>query len=61
MSCPYVSATDALNLSFRSEPAPTPSRMNWTNEQTDGWLRDARPDDVFNAARSKSLDIRLTR
>ena len=42
MSYPYVSATDALNLYFRSEAAPTPNRMNWKNEQTDAWLREAR-------------------
>ncbi|MDW8443524.1 MAG: ABC transporter substrate-binding protein [Acetobacteraceae bacterium] len=42
MSYPYVSATDALNLYFRSEAAPTPNRMNWKDPQTDAWLREAR-------------------
>lgn len=42
MSYPYVSASEALNLYFPSTSAPTPNRMNWKNEQTDAWLKQAR-------------------
>ncbi len=42
MSFPYVSAGDALNLYFQARNTPTPNRMNWRNEQTDGWLREGR-------------------
>ena len=41
MSYPYVTATEALSLYFRSQQAPTPNRMNWKNEQTDTLLREA--------------------
>lgn len=37
-----MSASEALNLYFPSTSAPTPNRMNWKNEQTDAWLRQAR-------------------
>ncbi len=42
MSYPYVSAGDALNLYWQSVNRPTPNRMNWNDQETDGWLNDAR-------------------
>lgn len=42
MSYPYLSAGDALNLYFNSANTPTPNRMNWKDQQTDDWLREAR-------------------
>ncbi|MCS6920656.1 MAG: ABC transporter substrate-binding protein, partial [Elioraea sp.] len=38
MSYPYVSATDAMALYFRSAAAPTPKRLNWKDPQTDAWI-----------------------
>nr|WP_047574871.1 ABC transporter substrate-binding protein [Methylobacterium sp. ZNC0032] len=41
MSYPYVTATEAMSLYFRSQQAPTPNRMNWKNPKTDELLRSA--------------------
>lgn len=41
MSYPYVSASDGLNLYFRSANMPTPNRMNWDDELTDELLEKA--------------------
>ncbi|PIK71746.1 peptide ABC transporter substrate-binding protein, partial [Methylobacterium frigidaeris] len=35
LSYPYGTATEALNLYFKSTQAPTPNRMNWKDEKTD--------------------------
>ena len=41
MSYPYVTATEAMSLYFRSQQAPTPNRMNWKNPKTDELLKAA--------------------
>jgi peptide/nickel transport system substrate-binding protein len=41
MSYPYVTATEAMNLYFRSQQAPTPNRMNWKDPKTDELLKAA--------------------
>lgn len=59
MAYPYVTASEALNLYFRSAQIPTPNRMNWKDEKTDEILRagstavgdDARRDKVAEAQR----------
>ncbi|GJD53036.1 Glutathione-binding protein GsiB [Methylobacterium crusticola] len=38
LSYPYVTATEALNLYFKSTQAPTPNRMNWKDAKTDALL-----------------------
>ena len=38
LSYPYVTATEAMNLYFKSTQAPTPNRMNWKDEATDKLL-----------------------
>jgi ABC-type transport system substrate-binding protein len=35
LSYPYGTATEALNLYFKSTQAPTPNRMNWKDKKTD--------------------------
>ncbi|NDV89158.1 ABC transporter substrate-binding protein [Aurantimonas aggregata] len=42
LSYPYVTATEALSLYFRSTQMPTPNRMNWNNEETDRLIDEAR-------------------
>ncbi|WP_210270049.1 ABC transporter substrate-binding protein [Aureimonas mangrovi] len=42
LSYPYVTATEALSLYFRSTQMPTPNRMNWDNEETDRLIDEAR-------------------
>ena len=41
MSYPYVTATEAMSLYFRSQQAPTPNRMNWKDPKTDELLKSA--------------------
>lgn len=41
MSYPYVTATEAMSLYFRSQQAPTPNRMNWKDAKTDELLKAA--------------------
>lgn len=38
MSYPYGTATEAMNLYFKSTQAPTPNRMNWKDQKTDRLL-----------------------
>ena len=38
MSYPYGTATEAMNLYFKSSQAPTPNRMNWKDARTDQLL-----------------------
>ncbi|MGX5735431.1 ABC transporter substrate-binding protein [Bosea thiooxidans] len=41
MSYPYVTATEAMSLYFRSQQVPTPNRMNWKDPKTDELLKAA--------------------
>ncbi len=41
MSYPYGTATEAMNLYFKSTQAPTPNRMNWKDARTDQLLEAA--------------------
>lgn len=38
LSYPYVTATEAMNLYFKSTQAPTPNRMNWKDPKTDALI-----------------------
>jgi peptide/nickel transport system substrate-binding protein len=39
VTVPYLSAGELMNLYFDSKNIPTPNRMNWTDFETDEWLR----------------------
>lgn len=51
MSYPYGTATEAMNLYFKSTQAPTPNRMNW---------KDARTDQLLDAAATATDPARRT-
>jgi peptide/nickel transport system substrate-binding protein len=39
VTVPYLSAGDLMNIYFDSRNIPTPNRMNWTDAETDEWLK----------------------
>jgi peptide/nickel transport system substrate-binding protein len=62
MSYPYVTATEALSLYFRSQQAPTPNRMNWKNDKTDTLLKEAATatDDAKRKQAVDAVQMQLT-